>query len=80
MEPPKLVLHHVGVSQRGTIMAALSPNDRGEATRFEEYVRTAPFAPFMREVLHVIEEEQPLKDHNNLNTYKLLRVNYTLDA
>ena len=58
MEPAKRVIHHVGVSQRGTIMSALAPTDHAGATCFEEYVRTAQFVPFMRDVLRVIEEER----------------------
>ena len=58
MEPAKRVIHHVGVSQRGTIMSALAPSGNASATCFEQYVRTAQFVPFMRDVLRVIEEER----------------------
>lgn len=64
MEPAKRVIHHVGVSQRGTIMSALAPSDNASATCFEQYVRTAQFVPFMRDVLRVIEEELGLTSYH----------------
>ena len=49
---------HVALPLKAFSSEALAPKDHGGSDRFEQYVRTAQFAPFMREVLGVVEEER----------------------
>ncbi|CAJ1391992.1 unnamed protein product [Effrenium voratum] len=61
-----MAVHHVGVSERGTILVALAPSKAAPAAApgFGAFARSADLAAFVRRVLEVVEQELGLSSYH----------------